>query len=104
MTVLETVLVFVGIPLGVFGLVAVLVYGASARGFPRYRPGRSFNVAPVWFLAAPPTADRSASGRPALTSGRPALTSGRGTAESIGAAPSDAVEHTGPKGGACGSW
>jgi len=97
MTVLETVLVFVGIPLGVFGLVAALVYGASARGFPRYRPGRSFNVAPVWFLAAPPTADRSASGRPALTSGR-------GTAESIGAAPSDAVEHTGPKGGACGSW
>lgn len=90
MTVVETVLVFVGIPLGVAGLVAVLVYSAGVRRLPRYRPGRPFEVAPVWFLASPPAdpaADPAAptAGDPA----RPAVTAGPGS---------------GPKGGARGSW
>lgn len=52
MTITETVLVFVCIPLAVIGLLYALVYGGSAaRGGKRYRPGRQFTSAPVWFLA-----------------------------------------------------
>jgi hypothetical protein len=80
MTVLETVLVFAGAPLAVFAVVALLVYGLGARRTPRYRPGRSFEFQPVWFLASAPRsgdsvvsaaeltgAGRSNSGRPAIT-------------------------------------
>lgn len=53
MTVWEVLLVFVGIPLGVFLLMAAAVYGGSSRRNRRYRPGRPFEFTPVWFLAAP---------------------------------------------------
>lgn len=56
MTTLETVLVFVGAPLAVVAVVALLVYGLGARRTPRYRPGRSFEFQPVWFLASAPRA------------------------------------------------
>lgn len=51
MTITETVLVFVCIPLAVIGLIYALVYGGSAARAKRYRPGRQFTSAPVWFLA-----------------------------------------------------
>ncbi|CAM3146965.1 hypothetical protein [Stackebrandtia soli] len=53
MTVLDTVLIFVGIPAVVIAVVVGLVYGSSRRQAKRYRPGRDFEVAPVWFLARP---------------------------------------------------
>lgn len=53
MSVTETVLVFVGIPLGLFLLAALAVYGPSAARQPRYRPGRPWPYEPVWFLPAP---------------------------------------------------
>jgi hypothetical protein len=52
MTPIQTALVFVGIPAAVILLFAALIYGASGRRSPRYRPGRSFVFDPVWFLAA----------------------------------------------------
>ena len=46
---LQTLLIFVGIPAGIFALIVVLVSApASARG-PRYRPGLGWWAAPVWF-------------------------------------------------------
>lgn len=51
MTVTETILVFVGIPLAVILLFALLIYGASSRRARRYRPGRSFSFTPVWYVA-----------------------------------------------------
>jgi hypothetical protein len=51
LTITETVLVFVCIPLAVIGLVYALVYGGSAARGKRYRPGRQFTSAPVWYLA-----------------------------------------------------
>jgi hypothetical protein len=49
LSVLQTVLIFVGIPAGVFALIVVLVsVSSSARG-PRYRPGLGWWAAPVWF-------------------------------------------------------
>jgi hypothetical protein len=48
-----TVLIFVGIPVAVFLLVAGMVYAGSARRGKRYRPGRPYRFTPVWFLSAP---------------------------------------------------
>lgn len=54
MTVVETVLVFVGIPFAVVAVVAVLVYGRSAVHQPtRYRPGKAWAYPPAWYLPHP---------------------------------------------------
>lgn len=50
MAVPVTVLVYVGIPLGLALLLTVLVYGPPMSRAPRYRPGRPWNHEPVWFL------------------------------------------------------
>ncbi|GAA1769216.1 hypothetical protein [Luedemannella helvata] len=41
------------ISLVVIVLVYAIVYAGSAKRSKRYRPGRPFTFAPVWFLAAP---------------------------------------------------
>jgi hypothetical protein len=46
---LATVLIFVGIPLLVFGGVILAVSLPSIVGGPRYRPGLSWWAEPVWF-------------------------------------------------------
>ena len=53
MSVIETILIFVGIPLAVALLLAAAVYGPTAARQPRYRPGRPWNHQPVWYLPAP---------------------------------------------------
>jgi hypothetical protein len=50
MTVVETVLVFGGIPLGAFALLALAVLGPGAARAPRYRPGGAWDYRPVWYL------------------------------------------------------
>lgn len=42
-----------GIPLAVIAIVFALVYVSGARNAKRYRPGRPYTYAPVWFLARP---------------------------------------------------
>ena len=66
---IETVLVFVGIPAAVFAVVAGLVYGASARRGKRYRPGRPFQFTAVWFLSSPEGVAGEPDARPALPAG-----------------------------------
>ena len=68
MTVVETVLVFVGIPLGAFALMALAVLGPAAAPAPRYRPGGAWDYTPVWYLPHPEHADTdsAAGGRLAL--------------------------------------
>ncbi len=54
MSIIETLVVFAGIPLAVVAVIAGLVYaGGSRSNDRRYRPGRPFEFAPVWFLSAP---------------------------------------------------
>lgn len=53
MTVVETVLIFAGIPIGVFAVVALMVLGPGAARAPRYRPGSSWDYRPVWYLPHP---------------------------------------------------
>jgi hypothetical protein len=53
MSIVETVLIFVGIPLGVFLLFALLTLGPGAARAPRYRPGSPWNYRPVWYVPHP---------------------------------------------------
>jgi len=97
MTITETVLVYVAIPAAIAGVLALLVFGAGARRGPRYRPGRPFAFAPVWFVSASAKSDAS-SEHAALPAGadRPALPAG----ESGEAAARPVTK----KGGARGTW
>jgi hypothetical protein len=45
----QSLLVFVGIPVLIIAVVALLVNAASIAGGPRYRPGLSWWAPPVWF-------------------------------------------------------
>ena len=54
MTVIQTVLVFIGIPLAAILLIAAAVYGKSIVHQPnRYRPGRPWEYQPRWYVAHP---------------------------------------------------
>jgi hypothetical protein len=49
MSTLTALLVYVGIPAGLFLLIALLVVAPSMARGPRYRPGLGWWAAPVWF-------------------------------------------------------
>jgi len=54
MPVWETVLVYVGIPLGIAGVITFGVYGRTLLHQPnRYRPGKAWNYPPAWFVPHP---------------------------------------------------
>ena len=54
MTIVETVLVFVGIPAGITAVLAFGVYGKTLLHQPnRYRPGKAWNFEPSWYVAHP---------------------------------------------------
>jgi hypothetical protein len=97
MSVLETTLVFVFIPLAVAALLALLTLGAGGSRTVRYRPGMPFEFTPVWFLAAPPASAAL------LDGGHAAI--GRAAAHGeLTAGEADEVRNSGPKGGARGTW
>lgn len=67
MTVVQTVLMFAGIPLGVVALVAFAVYGRSALHQPnRYRPGKAWTYPPTWYVPHPDAIDDVGSQRVAI--------------------------------------
>ncbi|MDT7571306.1 MAG: hypothetical protein QOE05_1480 [Actinomycetota bacterium] len=49
LSVVSTLLIFVGIPGAIFVAIAVLVSAPSIARGPRYRPGLGWWAAPVWF-------------------------------------------------------
>lgn len=54
MTVIQTLLVFVGIPLGVILLIFLATYGKTlARQPNRYRPGKAWEYEPSWYVPHP---------------------------------------------------
>jgi hypothetical protein len=76
LSIIETTLIFAGVPLAVVLLIYLAVFAGTARRSRRYRPGRPFEFTPVWFLSSPEllTGDHvtdqatlSAARRPALT-------------------------------------
>jgi hypothetical protein len=53
-SVVQTVLVFVGIPAGIIAFLALAVYGKSIVRQPnRYRPGRAWDFPPSWYVPHP---------------------------------------------------
>ena len=62
LTALQTIGIFIGIPLALFLLITLLVVAPSAARGPRYRPGVGWWAAPVWFNgpAEPESAVRAA--------------------------------------------
>jgi hypothetical protein len=61
-------LILIGIAVGFGLIVAALVFMGGSRRSKRYRPGRPFSFAPVWFLSAPERQSRAGIAR-ALTTG-----------------------------------
>lgn len=99
-----TALIYAGIPLTVIVVVAALVFGGGHRHAPRYRPGRPFEFAPVWFLAAPDKTAARAQHRD-----RPQVEAARESEQrTVGGVPVPALgaplAHGGSKGGAHGTW
>jgi hypothetical protein len=53
LSVTETVLFYVVIPLVAVLVITGLAMAGGSRGAKRYRPGRSYDFTPVWFLSSP---------------------------------------------------
>ncbi|HTZ45697.1 MAG TPA: hypothetical protein VMB79_17690 [Jatrophihabitans sp.] len=86
MSVVETVLVFVGIPLAAFALLTLAVLGPGMARAPRYRPGGGWDYRPVWYLPHP-----EHEGPVSAASGRLAI-------------EGSVSEPVAPTGGASGEW
>ena len=53
-SIVQTVLVFVGIPAGIIAVIFVAVYGKSMVRQPnRYRPGKAWDFEPSWYVPHP---------------------------------------------------
>lgn len=53
MSVVETILVFAAIPLGIYAVVALLTLRERFAKAPRYRPGQAWDYPPVWWEGNP---------------------------------------------------
>lgn len=96
----ETVLTFIVVPLAITGAIYASVYLASARKARRYRPGRPFEFAPVWFTAAESAAEAS-SPQAALPAASPPELPAGPTVSAFGAPSAEFESQTG---GASDSW
>jgi hypothetical protein len=76
LSIIETTLIFAGIPLAVILLIAGAVYAGGSRRSRRYRPGRPFEFTPVWFLSAPEQLAEAAHARELTGARRAALPAG----------------------------
>jgi hypothetical protein len=115
LSIVETVLIFVGIPAAVLAVVYGLVYAGSARRGKRYRPGRPYEFRPVWFLSAPEQLGGVTAERKALDAGDtpaalpPASVAGASGARASAAGqrgewPAGDPAQQGATGGASDSW
>ncbi|MEO7981250.1 MAG: hypothetical protein ABI807_10210 [Sporichthyaceae bacterium] len=68
LSVIQTLLIFVGIPAALFAGIVVLVSAPSMARGPRYRPGLGWWAAPVWFNG-PDDADSAVRTAEATTGG-----------------------------------
>jgi hypothetical protein len=106
-TVWETLLVFGVLPLAGFGLLALLVYGPSLTRTARYRPGRSWDHDPVWYVARPeskaPVASGAGRAEIEAAADRRGLPGGSASRREPPAAVLDTPGKT-ARGGASGEW
>ena len=86
MTVVETILVFAGIPLLIIAVLALLIFVPGGRKRPRYKSGQPWDHAPIWYEPHPDGAAADHGSHAALPAGSGHTTS------------------AGPLGGARGTW
>ncbi|MEP6599665.1 MAG: hypothetical protein ABJB98_09510 [Actinomycetota bacterium] len=108
MNIVQTVLIFAGIPAAIFAVFALAVYGRSqGRLHTRYRPGRAWTFRPVWYLPHPDGARQVSA---AALNTPSALAPGTTSAPAIETTPAAAIESAQPPvgpvavGGASGEW
>lgn len=109
LSITNTVLIFVVVPLAIIGVIAGLSLAASAgRRARRYRPGRPYEFTPLWFLSSP---DSAVSPDPVMQPTGSSAVAGRGHDRAVGAGPAaggTAVTDTpvarGATGGASDGW
>jgi hypothetical protein len=78
MTIVETTLVFAGIPLAAIGAITAAVYGKALLHQPnRYRPGRGWPYQPAWFVPHPDAV---------VTQSRPAIEGATTSTTAVGGA------------------
>jgi hypothetical protein len=108
LTIIETVLIYAGIPALIVAVIVGLVYVGDMRrgGDKRYRPGRPFEFRPVWFLAAPEHATGAGSPDHKALSGnaRAALTAGGSDASARDEWPGSELAQQSTTGGASDRW
>ena len=102
MSIIETTLIFAGIPAAVILLVSAAVYSGGSRRSKRYRPGRPFEFTPVWFLAAPEQLAEAATGHELTGAQRRELPAG--SAHQPGEWPAEEKVHEHATGGASDRW
>ncbi|HEU4424733.1 MAG TPA: hypothetical protein VFR67_19585 [Pilimelia sp.] len=105
MDVVETVAVFVGIPALIVIVVGGLAYAGSdgIRRGKRYRPGRPYDFAPVWFLAAPEQVTAASDAKQLGAKPQPPALS-TGELESDGSQSGPVAVSQGATGGASDRW
>ena len=81
----HTVLVFVGIPVLVAAVLALLVFASSIAKGPRYRPGLSWWAPPVW-IGGPTLTKPDPANLPELPAGSNLAAAGTGVARTTGGA------------------
>ena len=105
MSIIETTLIFAGIPAAVILLVVGAVYAGGSRRSKRYRPGRPFEFTPVWFLSAPEQVTQAAQSRALAGAQRAELPAGPGAAAADkGEWPAEELVHEHATGGASDRW
>jgi hypothetical protein len=101
MSIVETTLVFVGIPAAVVLVVTALVYARSNERTPRYRPGGPWQFNPVWYLPHPEHAGPVSSLHSAGSNPHAAALDGAGARPAL---PGQVAETVTASGGASGEW
>jgi hypothetical protein len=103
----QTLLIFVGIPAAVILIVAAFVYTGGRKSAKRYRPGRGYDYAAVWFTSAPQPAgsdEHHGGTRPALPAGHGEPTRPGEPAATVAVPAAMAVSAPGVTGGASDRW
>jgi hypothetical protein len=111
-TVAETILVFVGIPLALYVLLALLIFLPGGRKRSRYKPGQPWNHAPIWYEPHPEHGPAAGHGETkAIGSSVYGELTGDGSHGAAGAGGHGATAaaaprpvNAGPLGGARGTW
>ena len=112
MNVAETILVFVGIPLAIVLVLALLIFLPGGRKRPRYKSGQAWEHAPVWYEPHPEHGPAAGHGTPGHEGQTKAIGSSvYGEPTDAHAAHGHADSHVahravpaGPLGGARGTW